>query len=54
LLEGEVFWWFGNSYSGEMPNELYVCDPIRMRHESDRPEERWGKGGGGFASRTTD
>jgi HK97 family phage portal protein len=35
LLEGEAFWWFGNSYAGGLPDELYVLDPRRMRHEAD-------------------
>ncbi|MFP3041337.1 phage portal protein [Treponema primitia] len=35
LLEGEAFWWFGNFYAGGIPNEIYVLDPRRMRHESE-------------------
>ena len=32
-LEGEAFWWFGDCYSGGIPQEIYVLDPRRMRHE---------------------
>jgi HK97 family phage portal protein len=32
-LDGECFWWFGPDYSGGIPQELYILDPRRMRHE---------------------
>jgi len=35
FLEGEAFWWFGPSYSGGLPKEIYILDPRRMRHEWD-------------------
>jgi HK97 family phage portal protein len=35
-LEGEAFWWFGADYSGGIPNEIYVLDPRKMRHEAGR------------------
>jgi HK97 family phage portal protein len=34
-LEGEAFWWAGPEYSGGIPQELYVLDPRRLRHEGD-------------------
>jgi HK97 family phage portal protein len=32
-LEGETFWWFGPDYSGGLPEELYVLNPRKLRHE---------------------
>jgi HK97 family phage portal protein len=34
-LEGEAFWWAGPDYAGGIPEELYVLDPRRMRHEGE-------------------
>jgi len=34
-LEGEAFWWFGPSYSGGLPKEIFVLDPRKMRHEGE-------------------
>ena len=34
-LEGEAFWWFGSDYSGGLPNEIYILDPRKMRHEGE-------------------
>jgi HK97 family phage portal protein len=48
LLEGEAFWWFGNSYTGGLPEELHVLDPRRMRHEAaGRADMPGGMGGNG-------
>lgn len=42
FLEGEAFWYFGQQYSGGLPEELYILNPRRM---SMRVEEgsvtRW-------------
>jgi HK97 family phage portal protein len=46
LLEGEAFWWFGGVYSGGLPDELYVLDPRRMRHEAEGTAWFTGDGGG--------
>jgi phage portal protein BeeE len=35
FIEGEAFWWFGSDYSGGIPNEIYVLDPRKVRHESE-------------------
>ena len=35
FIEGEAFWWFGENYAGGLPNEIYVLDPRRMRHEGE-------------------
>jgi len=35
FLEGEAFWWFGPSYSGGLPKEIYILDPRKMRHEGE-------------------
>jgi HK97 family phage portal protein len=32
-LEGEAFWWFGPDYAGGLPEEMYVLNPRRLRHE---------------------
>jgi HK97 family phage portal protein len=34
-LEGEAFWWFGEDYSGGLPNEIFILDPRKMRHEGE-------------------
>jgi len=34
-LEGEAFWWFGDSYSGGLPKEIFILDPRKMRHEGE-------------------
>ncbi|MDR3170434.1 MAG: phage portal protein [Treponema sp.] len=32
-LEGEAFWWAGPDYAGGIPQEFYILNPRRMRHE---------------------
>jgi phage portal protein BeeE len=27
-LEGEAFWWFGPDYSGGIPKEIYILNPV--------------------------
>jgi hypothetical protein len=34
-IEGEAFWWFGPDYAGGLPEEMYVLDPRRIRHEGE-------------------
>jgi HK97 family phage portal protein len=33
FLEGEAFWWFGPEYVGGIPEEIFILDPRRVRHE---------------------
>jgi HK97 family phage portal protein len=34
-IEGEAFWWFGPDYSGGLPQEIFILDPRKMRHEGE-------------------
>jgi len=35
FIEGEAFWWFGPDYSGGIPQEIYILNPRKLRHESE-------------------
>ncbi|GHU92678.1 hypothetical protein FACS189479_02360 [Spirochaetia bacterium] len=39
LLEGESFWWFGEHYSGGLPQELIVLNPRLMRCEYEAEQK---------------
>ena len=35
FLEGEAFWWFGPDYRGGLPDEIYVVNPRKIKHEGE-------------------
>ena len=35
-LDGEAFWWFGDSYSCGLPSEIFILNPRNMQHVVDK------------------